>query len=189
MKQLVALLIIYTLWACGENVNTQNQLQPSPDSTKFYPTALFFENQMAIIPRMKKNILVFHTKDGKKDSSVLTTVAFEELVKEFLSKNITELPTKRHYRETVFQDAATGSYTLSYTAIDTTVTIKGMEVLLDEQSNQVKRVFIRSIYRKGDTSVMEQHNWNTAKGFQIIRSFTNLQGYTTNELTEVRWEE
>ena len=36
---------------------------------------------------------------------------------------------------------------------------------------------------------MEQHNWNTAKGFQIIRSFTNEQGYTMNELTEVQWEE
>lgn len=189
MKSLAAILFIYTLLACGETANTKNQLQPSPDSTKFYPTTSFFENQMAIIPRMKKNILVFHTKDGKKDSSVLNTAAFEELVKEFLSKDITDLATKRHYRETVFQDAATGSYTLSYTAVDTTVTIKGMEVLLDEQSNQVKRVFIRSVYRKGNNSIMEQHNWNTARGFQIIRSFTNLQGYTTNELTEVRWEE
>ena len=64
-----------------------------------------------------------------------------------------------------------------------------MEVLLDEQTNQVKRVFIRSVYRKGNGSIMEQHNWNTAKGFQIIRSFTNEQGYTMNELTEVQWEE
>jgi outer membrane lipopolysaccharide assembly protein LptE/RlpB len=189
MKALAAILFICTLLACGENVNTQNQLQPSPDSTKFYPTASFFENQMAIIPTMKKNILVFHTKDGKKDSSLLTTEAFEALVKEFISKDITSDATKKHYRETVFQDAATGSYTLSYTAVDTTVMIKGMEILLDEQSNQVQRVFIRSVYRKGNTSIMEQHNWNTAKGLQIIRSFTNMQGYTTNELTEVRWEE
>lgn len=189
MKPFVALLFIYTLLACGENVQTQNQLQPSPDSTKFYPTASFFENQMVIIPTMKKNISVFHTMDGKKDSSLLTKEAFEELVKEFISKGITDPTTKKHYRETVFQDAATGSYTLSYTAVDTTVIIKGMEILLDEQSNQVQRVFIRSVYRKENTSIMEQHNWNTAKGFQIIRSFTNIQGYTRNELTEVRWEE
>lgn len=189
MKQLMALLISYALLACGENVHTQNQLQPSPDSTKFYPTASFFENQMAIIPTMKKNIVVVYTKEGKKDSSLLTKTTFEELVKEFIAKDITGTDIKKHYRETVFQDAATGSYTLSYTAVDTTVTIKGMEVLLDEQSNQVQRVFIRSIYRKGNTSIMEQHNWNTNKGFQIIRSFTNIQGHTTNELTEVRWEE
>jgi len=189
MKALAAILFICILVACGENIHTENQLQPSPDSTKFYPTVSFFENQMAIIPTMKKNIFVFHTKDGKKDSSQLTTQAFEELVKEFISKDITGDATKKHYRETVFQDASTGSYTLSYTAVDTTVMIKGMEILLDEQTNQVQRVFIRSVYRKGDTSIMEQHNWNTAKGFQIIRSFTNIQGYTTNELTEIRWEE
>lgn len=189
MKIFAALLFMYVLLACGENVNTQSQLQPSPDSTKFYPTASFFENQMAVIPTMKKNISIFHTKDGKKDSSIITTAAFEELIKEFISKDITDPTTKKHYRETVFQDASTGSYTLSYTAVDTTVTIKGMEVLLDEQSNQVQRVFIRSVYRKGNNSIMEQHNWNTAKGFQIIRSFTNIQGYTKNELTEVRWEE
>ncbi|MBL0881855.1 MAG: hypothetical protein IBJ16_00665 [Chitinophagaceae bacterium] len=189
MKLFAAILISYILCACGEKVNTQNQLQPSPDSTQFYPTASFFENQMAIIPTMKKNIVVFHTKGEKKDSAVLTTTAFKELVKEFIVKDITDVATKKHYRETIFQDAATNSYTLSYAAVDTTVTVKGMEILLDEQSNLVKRIFIRTVYRRGNTSIMEQHNWNTSKGFQIIRSLTNEQGYTTNELTEVRWEE
>ncbi|MBW0160139.1 MAG: hypothetical protein HYI21_10590 [Sediminibacterium sp. Gen4] len=189
MKQLAVILMSYWLLACGESVQTNNQLQPSPDSTQFYPTASFFENQMTVLPTMKKNMLVFHTKDGKKDSTQLSIPAFQELVKEFIAKDISDATTKKHYRETIFQDAATNSYTLSYTAVDTTVTVKGMEVLLDEQTNQVKRVFIRSVYRKGNGSIMEQHNWNTAKGFQIIRSFTNEQGYTMNELTEVQWEE
>ncbi len=189
MKQFVVIVISYWLLACGESTQTQNQLQPSPDSTQFYPIASFFENQMTIIPTMKKNMLIFHTKDGKKDSTLLNATTFQELVKEFIAKDITDGDTKKHYRETVFQDAATNSYTLSYTAVDTTVTVKGMEILLDEQTNQVKRVFIRTVYRQGTTSIMEQHNWNTAKGFQIIRSFTNAQGYTTNELTEVQWEE
>lgn len=179
----------FWLLACGESAQTHHQLQPSPDSTQFYPTASFFENQMTILPTMKKNMLVFHTKDGKKDSTQLNTAAFQELIKEFIAKDISDATTKKHYRETIFQDAATNSYTLSYTAVDTTVTVKGMEVLLDEQTNQVKRVFIRSVYRQGNTSIMEQHNWNTTKGFQIIRSFTNEQGNTRNELTEVRWEE
>lgn len=189
MKELTVILMSYLLLACGEKVQTQNQLQPSPDSTQFYPTASFFENQMAIIPTMKKDMLVFHTKDEKKDSALLTVAAFNELIQEFISKDITDDATKKHYRETVFQDAATASYTMSYTAVDTTVPVRGMEVLLDEQTNLVKRVFIRSMYRKGNTSIMEQHNWNTAKGFQIIRSITNTQGHTTNELTEVQWQE
>ena len=188
MKQFAVILMSYLLLACGESTETQNQLQPSPDSTKFYPTASFFENQMVIIPTMKKNILVVHTKDGKKDSTLLSTPALNELIKEFIAKDITTDATKKHYRETVFQDAATNSYTLSYAAVDTSVSVKGMEILLDEQTNQVKRIFIRSVYRRGNTSIMEQHNWNTAKGFQIIRSFTNVQGRPSNELTEVQWE-
>ncbi len=189
MKKITAILFFYALMSCGESIETQNQLQPSPDSTKFYPTTSFFENQLAIIPSMKKEILIYSTSENKKDSAILTIEAFKELVQEFISKAITDPATKKHYRETVFQDASTGSYTLSYTAVDTTVRVKGMEVLLNERTNEVQRVFIRSMYRKDNLSVMEQHNWNTSKGFQIIRSTTNSQGYTSTNVTEVKWKE
>ena len=81
MKQLAVILMSYWLLACSESVQTNNPLQPSPDSTQFYPTASFFENQMTVLPTMKKNMLVFYTKDGKKDSTQLSIPAFQELVK------------------------------------------------------------------------------------------------------------
>ncbi len=187
MKKIAAIILSYAILSCGESIDPKNQLQPSPDSTKFYPIASFFENQMDIIPAMKKEMMIFLTYENKKDSALLTTLSFKELVEEFISKDITDPATKKHYRETVFQDASTGSYTLSYTAVDTTVTVKGMQVLLDERTNEVQRVFIRSMYRKDSTSIMEQHNWNTTKGFQIIRSITNPQGNTSTKVTEVKW--
>lgn len=189
MKKIAAIVFFYALLSCGESINTENQLQPSPDSTKFYPIASFFKDQIDIIPAMKKEMILFSTSANKKDSTLLTTSVFKKLVQEFISKDITDATTKKHYRETVFQDASTGSYTLSYTAVDTTVTVKGMDVLLDERTNAVQRVFIRSMYRKDDSSIMEQHNWNSSKGFQIIRSTTNSQGYTSTNITEVKWNE
>jgi len=189
MKKIIPILFFYALVSCGESIDTQNQLQPSPDSTKFYPTTSFFENQMAIIPSMKKEMMIYSTSENKKDSAILTTEVFKELVKEFISKGITDAATKKHYRETVFQDASTGSYTLSYTAVDTTVSVKGMEVLLNERTNEVQHVFIRTMYRKDNSSIMEQHNWNTSRGFQIIRSITNSQGFTSTKVTEVKWKD
>lgn len=189
MKKISAILFLYALVSCGESIDTKNQLQPSPDSTKFYPTTSFFENQMAIIPSMKKEMMMYSTSENKKDSGLLTIEVFKELVQEFISKAIADPATKKHYRETVFQDASTGSYTMSYTAVDTTVTVKGMDVLLDERTNEVQRVFIRTMYRKDNSSIMEQHNWNTSKGFQIIRSITNSQGTTSTRVTEVKWKE
>ncbi len=189
MKATVLVLLFgLSLYGCDDSGNTPTHTQPSPDSTKFYPTRSFFENQLNLIPAMKKNITAFFTVDGKLDSIQLDPENFAQLMHEFLSKDITAPDTKKHYRETIFQDASTGSYTLSYTAVDTTVPVKGLDVLLNEQTNQVQRIFIRSLYHKGDTTIMEQHNWNTAKGFQISQSKTNSKGYTSTKNTEVRWE-
>lgn len=180
-------LLFVLLMSCGESNTPATQLQASPDSTQFFATGSFFSEQMNQVILLKKPILAFHSINEVRDSVILDSLALMQLVQEFISKDISNKTDKKNYRETVFQDVGTGSYTLNYTAVNRTVPVQGVDVLLDEQTNQVKRIFIRSFIHKGDTSVQEQHNWRAFKGFQITRSFTTAGGYKRQELTEVKW--
>jgi len=61
-----------------------------------------------------------------------------------------------------------------------------MDILLDEQTKMVKRVFIVSEIQKADTSIMEHHSWTTNKQFQITRTVETPSG-RNNETTTVFW--
>jgi hypothetical protein len=182
-----SLITIITIISCGEPTAPETQLQPSPDSTQFFTTGLFFEEQVNQVILLRKPIYVYRTMNGMKDSAVLDSMQFIQLAQEFITKDISNARDKKNYRETVFQDAGTNSYTLNYTAVNREVRVQGVDILLDEQSNQVKRIFIRSFTQRGDTSIQEQHNWRAFKGFQINRSLSTGNGYHRQELTEVKW--
>lgn len=184
---LIYLLIFVTCFGCSETKTPETQLQPSPDSTQFFTTGLFFEEQVNQVILLKKPIYVYRNMNGVKDSAVLDSIQFIQLAQEFITKDISNARDKKNYRETVFQDAGTNSYTLNYTAVNREVPVQAVDILLDEQTNQVKRIFIRSFSRKGDTSIQEQHNWRAFKGFQINRSLFTGNGYRRQELTEVKW--
>jgi hypothetical protein len=180
-------LLIITIMSCGETKPPETKLQASPDSTQFFATGSFFEEQVRQVILFKKPVYVYHNINGVQDSAVLDSAQLMQLAQEFISKDISNQRDKQHYRETVFQDAGTGSYTLNYTAIDRDVPVQGIDVLLDEQTNQVKRIFIRSFTSRGDTSIQEQYNWRAFKGFQINRSFSTSGGYNRQERTDVTW--
>ena len=180
-------LLLMCIISCGERTIPASGIQASPDSTQFFATKSFFEEQRKYVILLQKPISVCHNINGVQDSAVLDSTRFGQLVQQFIQKDISNDNDKKNYRETVFQDAGTNSYTLSYTAVTRDVPVQGVDILLDEQTNQVKRIFIRSFTSKADTSIQEQYNWHAFKGFQINRFFTTPGGYKRRELTEVKW--
>lgn len=184
----LSIYIFILILSCGNPSEPTSQPQASPDSVQFYTTTTFFKDQINYVSLLKKSIYLYHTVNSKTDSVLLDSTQFSSLVSAFIAKDISSAEIKKNYKETVFQDASTGSYTLNYTAVNPEVIVQGVDILLDEESNQVKRIFIRSRSIKGDTTVQEQHNWHAFKGFQISKSLTTTKGYQSTEITEVRWK-
>lgn len=173
--------------ACG-SPDTAGKAPVIADTSQFYATAHFFKSQVDYISLLKTSFYLYKNENGKADSIQIDEPAFRQLAKQFLSKDISDPDMKQHYRESLFQDAGTQSYTLSYSAIDDLVNIRGLDVLLDEQTQQVKRIFIRSQSIKGDTTIQEQYNWNAFKEFQINKSMRTPGGYQSTILTRVHWK-
>lgn len=185
--QLVIYLLIGAMtFSCGDTKTPDTAIHASPDSTQFFSTTSFYEEQLNQVKLFKKPIYYAIRMNDGTDSGTLSVESFIKYVDEFLQKDISSPDRKKHYRETVFQDAGTNSYILSYTAVDKEMPVQGVDILLDEQSNQVKRIFIRSFTTKSDTSIQERHNWYAFKSFQINRTIS-IGKTIKEELTEVRW--
>ncbi len=188
MKKSVLGISFFVLWimACRSHSAATDQKAQISDTAGFYPLTDFFKSQLQYAKTVSAPIYRITVKDGKKDSVVLTRAQFNALASVFLDRNISSPAIKALYKESVFHDLGTRSYTLSYSPVDKNAVIQGIDVLLDEETNNVKRVFIRSKFYKGDTSIMEQCNWKAYKSFQVNR-YLQAEHYTSTELNYINW--
>lgn len=183
------LLFWFASLACHTNEPQVKAKQPIADTSKFYPLAVFFKKQIEHVDLRNYPIYKITVKDGKKDSSALSKEQFIALGKIFVDRSITEPKVKALYKETVFQDLSTKSYTLNYSPTDHTAEVQNIDILLDEETNRVKRIFIRVLYTRGDRTISEQCNWKTDKSFQINRFLQSRNGYKTTELNYINWND
>ena len=191
MKQIVTVLIFLTVvtMACQSNKIKTGSAIPKTDTSKFYPTGDFFKEQVKYVDLRNFTIYKITVKNGKRDSSVLTKDQFIEWTKKFLDWDISSPKFAGMYRESVFHDLSTASLTFNYTPIDREASIQNVEVLLDEDTHFVKRVYIKSVYNKGDTSVTEQCSWKANKSFHHNRLLTTKSGYVSSELNYINWND
>lgn len=159
------------------------------DTANFYPIGDFFRKQIQYVDLRNFTLYRITVKDSKRDSSVLTKDEFIALAKAFLDKSISSPAIKVLYTESVFQDLSTNSYTLNYSSLGHDAEVKNIDVLLDEDTRQVKRIFIKSSYARGDTTIDEHYNWKADKSFQINRFLQTKNGFTSKELNYVNWND
>jgi hypothetical protein len=182
-------IIVLILSSCRNHTPQTKTVAQVADTAKFYPLRSFFTEQIQYVDLRNFPIYRIRITDGKKDSASLTKEQFTELAGVFLSRDLSAPGIKALYKETVFQDLSTNSITLNYQPNDQKAEVQNIDILLDESTQLVKRVFIRSAYYKGDTSVTEQCNWKANKSFQVNRTMIAGNGYTSTERNFVNWND
>lgn len=182
-------VFLLCLTACKTKTPASEVQKPIADTAKFYPLHAFFTEQIQYVDLRSFPIYKITVKDGRKDSSSLSKDQFIEWASLFLERDLSKPSEKILYQEAVFQDLSTGSVTFNYTTNAPNTTVQNIDVLLDESTQQVKRIFIRSLYTRGDTTISEQCNWKANKSFQVNRTFTTASGFTATELNYINWND
>lgn len=185
----VFFLLLLAIAGCHSSQPKNSVADPATDTSKFYPLRNFIKEQIQYVDLRNFPIYRITEKDGKKDSASLTKEQFIAMAETFLDKDISEPTVKALYKESAFNDLSTGSITLNYKPTDNNAPVQNIDILLDEQTNLVKRVFIRVLQRKGDTTFSEQYNWKANKSFQINRTMTTSGGFTSTELNYINWND
>jgi len=191
MKRIPVLLfsMLTLIMACQSGTTKDGKGALKSDTAKYFATTPFFKEQMQYVDL--RNFLIYKITviDGKKDSVMLTKDDFAKWARIFLDKDISGPQIAKGYKESVFNDLSTGSITLNYSPLDGEATIQNIDVLLSQETNQVKRIMIRSVYNRGDTLVTELCSWKADKSFQVNRSSTTKSGYQRTELNNINWND
>ena len=184
------ILVLFVFYGCKQNESprTINETNKN-DTTHFFDVPQYVKTEIAEVNRTAYYIYKIDITNGKKDSVPINTSVFNHISAQFLQPDINNENLKKHYAENIFHDQTTNSFTISYTARDKELTIQNIEVLLQEDGQTVKRLFIRKFFSYPDSSAIEQLSWKPGERFQINRLVQKTGNKESSYLTEVVWNE
>src|SRR6266487_351452 len=165
----LASFIAIIMLSCKENNKPGNDKLPSADSTVFYPVQEYFLSQIKSVDSAAPVIRMVTNINGQKDSVTISTEQFNKTAQTFLENNIADTAVKKYYRQSIFKDETTGSYTFNYSSVNLSLPVQNLNVLLDTLTQTVKRVFISRINIKGDSTITEKLSWKNDNSFLINR--------------------
>ena len=183
-------IFVYILWvmmaaACSDTKEKTTTIV-SADTTSYYSIASYINSQLKYFDSVGATYNVVTIEGTQKDSITAQLAAIRPMIQSFLDADISDSIQKKNYQESVFRDAGTASLNINYTPMDTSTTIKNIDILMDEQTSLVKRIFIRKQQLTSDTTNTEQLSWKTNEGFTISVSKKSNNGFLLNKTTTVR---
>jgi hypothetical protein len=187
MKPLIiACVVCMMAAACSNSKEDTKNLVATTDTTSFYPLASFIKDQVKYFDSTGVKFSVVTTEGAIKDSITSQLASIMPMIQSFMEADISDSVQKINYKESVFRDAGTASLNINYTPINTSVPIRNIDILMDDQTSIIKRLFIRKQFRTKDTTSTEQLSWKTNEGFTTSISKEASNGFLRNKTITVR---
>jgi hypothetical protein len=186
MKVIYLAVIIPILFSCKSK--NEVSTDEGKDTTTFYQVRQFVDSEINTLKLTPYLIYKLTVKGDSKDSVVIDTSQFIKLAYQFTENDINDPKIKKLYKETVFEDQSTKSYVLNYTTTDASIATKNIDVMLDNESQELKRIDMRKSYVRNDTAFDERLAWLPNRKFQIIQIATKGNIELTKQ-TYVVWND
>ena len=187
MKPLIiACVVCMMAAACSNSKEDTKNLVATTDTTSFYPLASYIKDQVKYFDSTGVKFSVVTTEGAIKDSITSQLAAIMPMIQSFMEADISDSVQKINYKESVFRDAGTASLNINYTPRNTSVPIRNIDILMDDQTSIIKRLFIRKQFRTKDTTSTEQLSWKTNEGFTTSISKEASNGFLRNKTITVR---
>ena len=172
--------------ACADTKDKTNNIVTTTDTTSFYPIASYINDQIKYFDSIGVTFSVITTEGAINDSIVTQVAAIMPIIQSFIDADISDSIQKINYKESVFSDAGTASLNINYTPINTAVPVRNIDILIDDQTSLIKRLFISKQFLIKDTTCTEQLSWKTNEGFTKSISKEASNGFLLNKTIAVR---
>jgi len=188
MNKLFFIGIATLLFACNPNEkNKETTKSITTDSTIFYPYTYYIKTEADSLLKAKKSFLGTITdSSGNKKLQVIDSGNFKNIVNQFVTKDITDASLKKYFQETVFRDLTTNSIVMTYSTKSDKSTIKNVDVYLDGTNNNLKRIDIKVLYMKADSSITENYTWTIGKELYLVK-YAEANGKGNLSRTYIQW--
>jgi hypothetical protein len=187
MYKLIILLLgnLILLTSCN-NTTEQHTSHTTVQATKqHFDLKGFFESELYQIDKEAYFIYQKTLQQQQTDSIALSMADCTAKAAPFLALNVSD---NKAFLESTFNDNTTQSITLTYKPTAPNNPIQSVDILVDEASGKVKRVFAKLLQSNNNVITEQTFSWKAGKSFSIITSINN--GAIPNVIQEqVIWNE
>lgn len=198
MQRILLLLLVITMISCKEN-NKQNTAATSApnkieqnniDTVPFYPYITAMEKEAETLSKNKNEFTVVYTNESDNTSTKkISSKEFQNLIKKITQYNITQMPVKHFYKEELFTDLTTKNTIINYATQNDSLSVKNVSILLDaKNTNNIKRIDIKTMYATADSTISENCSWVVGKEFYILRYAEDTTGKSAKTKLNVSWK-
>ncbi len=179
MKYILQFLLCTSILACNtgkdnKESTTGNAKDKATAVQQYFPVTPFIRGQLYDFKVRGIGPLKYTTINGKTDSVWLKQEEVEAALSEFLYPEIDSVNMIPFFSEKKFLDQTIAAYTYTYEpkqALPDSITISRWDVLIDEESSKVRRIYI--VKELPNHSIL-QLTWQAGKWCKII-SILNSQ--------------
>jgi hypothetical protein len=190
MNKLMLYAVVIALAACkNKKATSTEQDNKQGDTARFFQVNQFINQQLSDIAKTPYYVYKIQQHNGVRDSTTLANDKVKDYASEFLQPDINNEEIKQYYKENVFHDQSTGSFTISYTTTNKDLEIQNLDVLLQEDGKTVKWIFVRKFTQNRDTSVIKQLSWKQGLNFEVNRLSSVPGQPDVQDKTIVVWNE
>src|SRR5574343_1489613 len=177
----LVILLTFAGWvSCkSEPKHSEEKKTALSDTAKFYPIEKFIQDEIQYVDLRDFIITIDSTRQLTKDEFITAAT-------EIKNKAVWFSNNKHLYKETVFQDLGTESYTINYQSEK--AEIKNIDLLLNEQTNLPKRLFIRDISNIEENTITVQYSWTAGKQLTIAKSIHNGKALIWQSSSTIQWK-
>jgi hypothetical protein len=183
------------LFACAcQSVQTETKNTPAnpPDSTKknYLPVADYLLAEIANVDSFPLRIMRYYYTNGKKDSGIINTAAFDQIAKAFLLPDLDSSRFEKKFEENSFVDRSTNLVSFTYSTKDTSYGLKRVDILLSPgtSTNKLNSIYMESISIQQDTPVITKLSWKAGRNLSILHIRNPKKGPEITDQTIVVWD-
>lgn len=186
MRSCFALVMIVLLFSCKGREQADQPTADTTTPTRYFDLPGAVRTELAEIKRVPRLMYMIREEGGKRDSAVIDTGRLEQLSAVFLEPDLNQAPVKSKYKESVFEDNDTRSIVLNYQTTEAELPAKNISIMLDNETQELKRIDILKSYSRKDSVYDERLAWSSGKGFQLLQ-LVQAGGKELTRKTNVNW--
>jgi hypothetical protein len=177
----VILIVILTAGSCNN--------KPPKEKANFMDVAGYLKGQLAYLDTVPLALLKTTLKDTMyTDSVFIKKEELRSLVDSYLVSQLEKEAFENSFEETSFMDATINTITLTYQAVDKELPVQRIDVYVDPETQEIKRMYLVRQEQKKDTSFSQQLLWKHNSSCTVISTQQVKQQETiTNE--KISWNE
>jgi hypothetical protein len=164
--------------------------QPEKEKATFIDVAGYLKGQLAFLDTVPLALLKTSLIDTVyTDSMFIQKEKLRAIVNNFLLPQLDKGTFEKSFEETTFMDASINTITLTYNAIDKTLPVQRIDVYVNPETEQIKRIYLVRQQQLKDTTLSQQLLWNHNSSCTIISNRQTSKGEETNTTEKITWNE